>query len=98
MIASPIRCTRELLRAIWLRKPLVALLDPHVGRAELSATQIRQQIDSNRALWELWGIAAELRAWGMLELPTASEVFEALFPTDGLRPPLEWERITPYQV
>ena len=66
--------------------------------AGLSGVQICEQIEAGLASLTKWGLEDELRRWGMPAPPTASDVVDALFPSDKSRPFLEWSRLAPYQV
>ena len=95
---SSLKCMRELLRAMWLRKPIAVLVEPDADKGGLTGEQIRQQIDAACANFGKWGLKKELREWGLPTPPTAQEIFEALFPSDAnAPPPLEWSPLSLYQ-
>jgi hypothetical protein len=85
--SSP-NCMRELVRAVLLKKPIVALFEPEARKGGLTQEQFRQQLMEAHAKCASWGLEAEVEGWEHA-MPTAATLFQAVFEHE----PIEWSRI-----
>ena len=82
-------CMRELLRAVFDEKPIIALTETDAKHGGLTRDEVRVQLEATVAhLNTNWKLADELREWGMA-LPTVAHLCDALF--DAMQ--VEWNRI-----
>ena len=85
-------CAREIFRAVLLKKPLIAVLEPDVargglGRQAIEDLLIRQRYTphgkndaaSDQTWAAKWGLDDEVREWGFAAVPTGAEIAAALF-------------------
>jgi len=72
-------CVRELLRALFERKPLIALLEPIENQGGMTREQIRAAIGQAASKYSQWGLLDELREWGEEGFIPPSNVYEQLF-------------------
>ena len=89
--SSP-NCMREALRALFDKKPVIALLEPDVKHGAMTIEQVKEGLQDADGKYEKWGLAREMQEWGMPK-PTPEQMFEHMFHAD----PLEWSRITAFQ-
>ena len=99
-------CAREIIYAVLLKKPLVAVLEPDPARGGLKRCAIEELLTKQRftphgkddapadhswvAKWKLEG---EIVKWGFTKMPTSAEIAEALFQDEAI----EWNRLTAFQ-
>jgi len=88
-----ISCMRELLRAAYLRRPCIVLLesDPHRGGLGMEDVRERLKMGYESILKEGTILRAEMDQWGFSTSP--SELYEFIFKYS----PLVWGRLGPYQ-
>jgi hypothetical protein len=84
---------RELLRAVFDGKPLIALVETEMRKGGLTLEQSREGlVNVITRLRENWGTAnlsTEMVEWGFEPPPNASLLYAALFASE----PIEWNRI-----
>ena len=87
-------CLRELLRAVVMRKPMFSLVESEEKKGGLTLEEVRRQLIKNDVggFYHKCSLAAEVAQWGH-ELPTARELYDALFKKE----PIEWARIGFFQ-
>jgi hypothetical protein len=84
-------CMRELMRALQLGKPIIALLEPDRKHGGLGSEQVRRQLWEAEGLYASWGLEAEMIDWGF-ERPDPDALHASLFAE-----PIEWNRIGAFQ-
>jgi hypothetical protein len=85
---------RELLRAVWMDKPIITLVEPDASHGGISLEELAGLLESAVASLDEWGLEVELLRWGLTSLPTAVEIYDAMF----ARPPIEFCRLGPFQL
>ena len=85
---------RELLRAIFAKKRLVALMETDSRKGALTIEQARDRLKEATFQFDAWGLVEDMQRWG-LSVPRASELFDRLFSTRAK--PIEWNRIGVFQ-
>ena len=95
-VSSP-NCMRELLRAVFVKKPILALTEPEVRKGGLTREQVQARLEAADSKYERWGLAKEMQDWGFVPLPTAALLLDALYVDALYAPPLEWARIGIFQ-
>jgi hypothetical protein len=86
--SSP-NCMRELLHAVIMKKPIVALFEPDAHRkGGLTQEQFRQELMDAHAKCATWGLEAEIQGC-KLAMPTAADLCGAVFANE----PIEWSRV-----
>ena len=78
-------CMRELLRAIFDKKPILTLVEPEARKGGLTREQVWQQLQAANAKYAGWGLADEMEAWGFPQ-PSVQQLFDTLF---GAAEPVE---------
>lgn len=88
-----VNCMRELLRALYNGKPLIALLEPEARRGGMTRDEVSKALREvhDEGSYAKWGLDAELQQWGM-QPPT--HLYNIIFADT----PIEWNRIGAFQV
>ena len=99
-------CAREIIYAVLLKKPLVAVLEPDPARGGLHRRTIEELLAKQRFTphgkddapadhsWVAkWKLEDEIAKWGFTMMPTCAEIAEALFQDEVI----EWNRLTASQ-
>lgn len=79
-------CMREIRAAVRMNKPLLAVLEPEVGKGGLSVEEVRHQLRLADASYGKWGFGGDGG-------PSSEQLVEALFKLE----PIEWNRIGHFQ-
>jgi len=85
-------CLRELLRSVFSRKPIIALLEPETRKGGLTQAQIRVELQGSSDAFVSMGLTDEMESWG-LPVPSVDALFDALFGAA----PIEWNRLGVFQ-
>ena len=86
-------CMRELLRAIFDEKPLIALLEPEAKHGGMTHKEISGAMDVASSNFRRWGLSSEMDEWGMsppLPYALAAALLESATS-------IEWNRIGAFQ-
>ena len=83
-------CMREILRAVFDKKPILALTEPEARKGGLTREQVQAQLEAADSKYERWGLAREMSDWGFVPPPNCEQLYSALY--DGMEP-VEWNRI-----
>jgi hypothetical protein len=94
---------RELLRAVIMQKPIVALQELEVKHGGLTSDAIEEKLRIADEPYErngtqfaskhaMWGLCMEVEDWGY-DMPPADELITALFESDVL----EWNRVKQFR-
>ena len=94
-------CMRELLRAVWNKKKIIAVLETEEKHGGLTKGQIKEQLIEAVQKFDDWGLAREMndasvwdpRRWEGNKYPGGDELFNKLFENE----PIEWNRIGAFQ-
>ena len=86
-------CVRELLRAIFRRKPIIALLEPEEIHGGLSLEQVYDGLALAHDALVPWGLVRELCKWQAL-VPNVQQMRDALL----TREPIVWDRNGAFQI
>lgn len=81
---------------MFMKRPIIALLENDSKRSGLSRADILQQLEISCTKFPKWGLAKEMASWGDTGMvpPTAQEIFDTLF---SLNEPIEYNRLSPFQ-
>ncbi len=90
--ASP-NCLRELLRALFDKKPILALTEPEAKKGGLTTEEVRAHLEEAEANFEYYGLADNMSQWGFVPPPTATDMLNALYADEVV----EWNRIGLFQ-
>jgi len=85
-------CMRELLRANFDQKPILALIEPEAKRGGLTQEKVQAQLQAAEGSYARWGLADEMREWPY-EVPRPAMLYYSLVSTA----PIEWNRIGLFQ-
>jgi len=89
-------CMRELLRATWGAKPIIALMEPEARRGGLSRQEVCDLIhDAEATLFDQWALGSAVSTWGVGAggIVHADTICNALFSQAHL----EWNRLGSFQ-
>ena len=56
-------CMRELLRAVFDKKPILSLIESEVRKGGLTSEQVRERLEAADGKYGVWGLADEMAAW-----------------------------------
>lgn len=88
-------CMRELLRAIFKRVRLCAVVEHDPSKGGLSREQMTEQLAYSHAQMASSGLAADLASWGFADPPSVAAILDMLVGPHAR--PVEWARMAPYQ-
>ena len=83
---------RELLRAVFNKKPIFALMEPEAKHGGLTLERVHQRLEAAEAKYASWGLAAEMAQWGFAQ-PSVEQLYGVLFQQQSVI----WERIGLFQ-
>ena len=85
---------RELLRAVFLKKPLVVLLESDPKHGRLTLDELREGLQDAQDKYAEWGLLDEMVEWGVgFLVPPSARLFKLL----QAAKPLEWTRAAAFQ-
>jgi len=81
-------CMIEIRSSVHMKKPIQPLMDFDQSRGGMTREQVKEQLIASDGSWGRWGFEGD-----DLGLAKGEQLFEALFEL----PPIEWNRIGPFQ-
>jgi hypothetical protein len=82
------------MRALFDKKPIIALTEPEISKGGLTRQQLTLQLQDAVDTFDSWRLTDEMVEWGFPP-PSAHDLLKALF-ANG--PPIEWNRLGLFQV
>ena len=65
-------CLRELLRAVFDKKPIVTVIEVEAKHGALATEEVRAQLDAAEASYARWGLVDDMATWSSKPPPSAT--------------------------